>query len=63
MFFKAVLFEVDFLCVTIFNILFDSALENHLKKFKEVRGSADGSKVLNIITRRRFEIFINEKVS
>ena len=49
MFFKAVLFEVDLLCVTIFDILFDSALENHLKKFKEVRGSADRSKVLNLI--------------
>ena len=63
MFFKAELLEVDSLRVSFFNILFYSAFEYHLKKLKEVRGSADRSKVLNIIARWRLKFFEDEKVS
>ena len=63
MFFKAVLLKVDSLRVSFFNILFYSAFEYHLKKLKEVRGSADRSKVLNVIACWRFKFFVNEEVS
>ena len=63
MFFKAVLLKVDSLRVSLFNILFYSAFEYHLKKLEEVRGGAYRSEVLDVIACWRFKIFVYEEIS